>query len=314
LPDNDQENIIATVEETLEKLGIQNGCIHFEAKVFKGQTIPIEVNLRMGGDEMYSSVREAWGVDLIEGAVKIALGIYIPKYKLEEPKRCILSKDFLSDHSGVVVNLDLDPEIKDRDYIEEVKFFKKVGDTVMVPPEGYEYLGWMTVSGDNSLEAQENMDEAEELIEYEVARFHATSSVGKTLRKDHFSSSVFKTDNMKKFEKIEKIQKMAIEDQRNLHIGIACNLYDGNGKDGTVEKELTEIGLHIQQALEGRGYKVNFFDFNDVEKAFNDLKKSDVDLVFNVCERINNSSLLEPHAASLLTFWRFRIQVPILLL
>jgi len=298
LPESDRENIIAMVEETLEKLGIQNGDIHFEAKVSKGIAIPIEINLRMGGDEMYSSVKEVWGVDLIESALKIALGIYIPKFKIDEPKRCILSKDFLSDHSGVLVNLELDPEIKEKDYIEEIKFFKKVGDTVMVPPEGYEYLGWMTVSGDNSLEAQENLEEAESLIEYEVARFHSASSVGKTLRKDHFSPSIFKTEDQKKSEKIEKIQKMAIEDQRNLHIGIACNLYDGEG-DGILEKELTGIGLHIEKALKDRGYKVSFFDFNDVSKAFDDLKESDVDLVFNVCERINDSSLLEPHAASL---------------
>jgi D-alanine-D-alanine ligase len=298
LPESDQEEIVAMVEETLEKLGVQNGCIHFEAKLVKERTVPIEINLRMGGDEMYSSVKEAWGVDLIESAVKIALGIYIPKFKGEQPKRYILSKDFVSDHSGVLVNLELDPSIKEKEYIEEIKFFKKVGDKVMVPPDGYEYLGWMTVSGDNSLEAQENMEEAEELIEYEVARFHAASSVGKTLRKDRFSPSVFKTDDMKKNEKIEKIRQMAVEDQRCLHIGVACNLYDG--ENGAVENDLTAIGLGIEKALKARGYKVSFYDFNDVAKAFNDLKVSDVDLVFNVCERINDSSLLEPHVASLL--------------
>ena len=40
--------------------------------------------------------------------------------------------------------------------------------------------------------------------------------------------------------------------------------------------------------------------FNNLPKAFNDIRTSDVDLIFNVCERINNSSLLEPHAASIL--------------
>lgn len=299
LPDDDQENIIATVEEVLEKMGVRDGCIHFEAKLTKRGTVPIEANLRMGGDEMYSSVKKVWGVDLIEGAVKIALGIYIPKLKIEEPKQCIMAKTFLADHSGVIVQLDIDPELEEKEYIEEVKFFKKVGDTVMAPPEGYEYLGWMTVSGDNSAEAQDNMEDAEKLIEYEVARFHSASSIGKTLRKDHCSPSIFKTEVVKKYEKIEKIQKMSIKDQRNLHIGIACNLYDKNG-DATLEKELTVIGVNIQNALKERGYKVSFFDFNDVEKAFNDLKNSDVDLVFNVCERINNSSLLEPHVASLL--------------
>ncbi|MFA7170730.1 MAG: ATP-grasp domain-containing protein [Candidatus Paceibacterota bacterium] len=299
LPDDDQENIIATVEETLEKTGVRSGCIHFEAKLTKRGTVPIEANLRMGGDEMYSSVKKVWGVDLIEGAVKIALGIYIPKIKTEESKQCVLCKDFLSDHSGVLVQLDVDPELKEKDFVEEVKFFKKVGDTVMVPPEGYEYLGWMTVSGDNSSEAQENMEEAEKLIEYEVARFHSASFIGKTVRKDPHSSSIFK-ETGKRTGKIEKIRKMALKDQRSLHIGIVCNLYDQNSSGNEVEQELTSVGLNIQKALEERGYKISFFDFNDVAKAFDDLKNSDVDLVFNVCERINESSLLEPHAASLL--------------
>ena len=299
LPDDSQEDIIATVEETLEKLGVRDGCIHFEAKLTKRGTVPIEANLRMGGDEMYSSVKKVWGVDLIEGAVKIALGIYLPKAKPIEPKKCVMAKTFLADHSGVVVQLDIDPELEKKDYVEEVKFFKKVGDVVMAPPEGYEYLGWMTVSGDNSSEVEEYMEEAEKLVEYEVARFHSASFIGKTVRKDHFSSSVSKTKDQKTSEKIEKIQKMAIKDQRNLHIGVACNLYEGRG-DGILEKELTSIGFHIEQALKERGYKVSFFDFNDVAKAFNDLKESDVDLVFNVCERVNDSSLLEPHVASLL--------------
>lgn len=301
LSEDDQENIIETVEETLEKMGVRDGCIHFEAKITKQGTVPIEANLRMGGDEMYSSVKEVWSVDLIEETVKIATGIYVPKMKLEEPKKYVMAKTILADHSGVVVQLEIDPELEEKSYLEEVKFFKKVGDSVMAPPEGYEYLGWMTVSGDNASEVQDNMEEAEELIEYEVARFHSTSFVGKTQRKDRFSASVLKPDEKeRKNGKIEKIRKMDLEDQRNLHIGVVGNLYDVNGGDGVVEKDLTSIGLEIERILKERGYRVSFFDFNDVVKAFNDLKNSDVDLVFNVCERINDSSLLEPHVASLL--------------
>ncbi|MFH0923672.1 MAG: hypothetical protein V1825_02975, partial [Candidatus Falkowbacteria bacterium] len=42
-----------------------------------------------------------------------------------------------------------------------------------------------------------------------------------------------------------------------------------------------------------------FIDFNNAPNAINNLINSDIDLVFNVCERINESSLLEPHAASI---------------
>src|SRR3989338_4098821 len=93
---------------------------------------------------------------------------------------------------------------------------------------------------------------------------------------------------------------MSIQNQRNLHIGIACNIFEENGNDQAIEKDLMSIGFGIEQALKERGYRISFFDFNNLPKAFSDLKKSEVDLVFNVCERINDSSLLEPHAAAIL--------------
>jgi D-alanine-D-alanine ligase len=39
---------------------------------------------------------------------------------------------------------------------------------------------------------------------------------------------------------------------------------------------------------------------NETPLPFNKIADANVDLVFNVCERINNSSLLEPHAAAML--------------
>jgi D-alanine-D-alanine ligase len=192
--------------------------------------------------------------------------------------------------------------LKRRSYVKEFEFEKKIGDSVLSPPDGYEYLGWVLVSGNNPLDAQDNLKEAEKAIYYEVAKFHPASSIGKTTRRSPFSASAINVDILKRRSKIEKIRQMAISNQRNLHIGIACNMYEDNGEDQetVVEKDLTVIGVDIEKTLRERGYKLSFFDFNDVGKAFNDLKNSDVDLVFNVCERINNSSLLEPHVASIL--------------
>ncbi|MFA6390076.1 MAG: ATP-grasp domain-containing protein, partial [Patescibacteria group bacterium] len=96
--------------------------------------------------------------------------------------------------------------------------------------------------------------------------------------------------------KIEHIRSVSDEELKNLHIGIACNLYDENSN--AVDKEFMLVSKNIEKTLLEKGYRVTLFDFNDFSKAFNELKESDVDLVFNVCERINNLSLLEPHAAS----------------
>ncbi|MFA5318264.1 MAG: ATP-grasp domain-containing protein [Patescibacteria group bacterium] len=298
LPKKNQEELIRMADEVLEKLGIENGCIHFEAKSSKKGPVPIEVNLRMGGDEVYSFVRGAWKVDLIEYALKIAMGIYFPKIKKPEaPYKYLAGQYFIPNSSGILSQLDIDEKINKKPYLGELVFFKKIGAPVLVPPEGYEYLGWVTVSGDNPLNAQDNLEEAVKLVKYNIAKFNPGSSIGKTTQKNQFSFSALNKNIIIRSGKIERLRKMSIKNQRNLHIGIAYNLY--SEEDGAVNSELSMVGQIIEKTLKERGYRTSFFDFNNLPKAFNDLKASDVDLVFNVCERINDSSLLEPHAASI---------------
>lgn len=303
LPVKNQAELLAMADETLEKLGILNGCIHFEAKSTPHGPVPLEINLRLGGDEIFPSIKAAWHVDLVENLVKIACGIYIPKFEFPAgPYEYLIAQTFSSDYSGIIVNLEINEDLRRRSYVKEFQFEKKIGDSVLSPPDGYEYLGWILISGSNPLDAQDNLREAEKAINYEIAKFHPASSIGKTTRRSPFSVSAINLDILKRGSKIEKIRRMAISNQRNLHIGIACNLYEENAPDQEVmvENDLTVIGKDIEKTLKERGYKISFFDFNDLPKAFNDLRNSDVDLVFNVCERINNSSLLEPHVASIL--------------
>jgi len=299
LPRKDQQALIEMAEMILEKLGVQNGCIHFEAKVTKDGPVPIEANLRMGGDETYSFTKEAWQVDLIENIVKIALGVYIEKIKKPEiPHKYLISYDFIPGYSGILVKLDMDENIRKNEHLEELYIFKKIGDPILVPPEGYEYLGWVSVSGNNPLDAEDNLKNILKYIKYEVVKFDPASSIGKTLRRNRFSSAAMNKDLLKGIAKIERIKRFKVEDQRKLHIGVACNIYQD--EQASVELDLTSIGKNIEKTLKEKGYKVTFFDFNNLPKAFNDLRKSNVDLVFNVCERINNSSLLEPHVAAIL--------------
>ncbi len=302
LPAKHQAQLLTMVDEMLEKLGVLNGCIHFEAKATSQGPMPIEINLRLGGDEVYASVKAAWRIDLIENYLKIVCGVYIPKFEFPSgPYAYLVAQTFSSEHSGILVNLEISDNLKKLPFVEEFQFEKKIGDSVMAPPDGYEYLGWILVSGHNPLDAQDNLHLAADMVSYDVAKFHPASSIGKTARKTPFSISAVNREMLKRGSKIEKIRRMAISNQRNLHIGIACNLYnEGNQDQETmVENDLTVIGKEIEISLKARGYKVDFFDFNDLPKVFDELKNSDVDLVFNVCERINNSSLLEPHVASI---------------
>lgn len=297
LPQKRQEQLYLMAEETLEKLKIQNACIHFEAKATRNGPFPVEVNLRMGGDNVYSIIKEVWGIDMIEGAVNIAFGNYLSYIKKsDQPKKYLIGRYFLTEQSGILSKLDIDDSLKRDKNVEELQIFKKIGDPVLTPPEGFENLGWINISGETAVDANNNLSDAIKKVHYGISRFHPASSIGKTTRKNHFSAASLNKDILIRSAKIEKIRKLSIKDQPQLHIGIACNEFTGG--DGAVEADLTSVGKNIEKALLERGYKVTFFDFNKIPGVFQELQSSNVDFVFNVCERINNTSLLEPHAAA----------------
>lgn len=298
LPEKIQEELIDMVEETLEKLSIQNGCIHFEAKSTRHGLLPLEINLRMGGDYIYSYIKDAWDVDLVELTVKIAIGQYIKINNNEDPEKYIIGWDLYPEHSGILVQLDISDRLKHKRYLEELHIYKKIGEPVLIQPDGTEFLGWLTVSGASAVDAQDNLRDALDYIDFKVVKFDPASSIGKTSRKYNYSYSSSQKDNLLRAVKLETMRRMSTKNLRKLHIGIACNIYDG--ENGSVEADLMSVGKNIEKSLLERGYKVSFFDFNNLPKVFNDLRTSDVDMVFNVCERINESSLLEPHAASIL--------------
>jgi len=173
LPVDEQDDLYAMAVKVLKEFSVTDGCIHFEAKSTKEGAVPIEVNLRMGGDEVRDFVLGAWGIDLIEQAIKIALGEDVKVIKSSQAKQCFAGFDLMSDHSGVVKRLHVDERIHQKSYLQKLEFFKKEGDTLLVPPDGYEYLGFVTVSGDTEYEAKQNLQEALGLINYEISKIHS---------------------------------------------------------------------------------------------------------------------------------------------
>ncbi len=302
LPPRDQQALLELAEETLEKLGVQNGCIHFEAKTTKDGSIPIEANLRMGGDYVYSYIKGAWNIDLVENAVKIALGEFIKVKPNENPRKYIIGWDLHADYSGMVVELDVDERLKHRRYLEEMHIHKQIGDTILVPPDGFaDYMGWLTVSGDNLLDAQDNLSEILAKIKYKIVKFNSDSSLGKTLRRSRFSSAVLNKNLLMKAAKIEHIKRTSKRSLKNLHIGIVGGTSDGNSSNGSRKKFIKTLDREVEEILKTRGYKkVTLFNFSDINKTFAQLRSSDVDLVFNLFQREDSSILYDAHVAAVL--------------
>jgi len=296
LPIKEQDDLITMAEEALEKLGIQNACIHFEAKVSPKGPCPIEVNMRMGGDYVYSYLKTAWHVDFVEQSVNIALGNFIKIEKPERPFKYIIGWDMQPESSGVLVELEISPKIKSLKYFEEMYISKEIGDAILRPPEGYDSLGWVTVVGDNSIDAQDNLQEILSLINYKVVHFDQDSVLGKTSRQSHLSAATVKKDFIIQAAKIEKVRRISLTDQRKLHIGIVGNKthFSHDSKDTVATTKF------IEEELNKRGYVTTTFDFNNFERAFMLLKDSDVNLVFNVAEGINNNEQFKSQAVAML--------------
>ncbi|MFA6296219.1 MAG: ATP-grasp domain-containing protein [Patescibacteria group bacterium] len=297
LPAENQEELLDLAEETLEKFGIQNGCIHFEAKSTPKGAYPIELNLRMGGDYVYSYTKSAWNIDLIENSVKIATGEFIKIKQKETPDKYLIGWDLHPDQSGMLVELDIDEELKNKKCLEDLNLYKEIGDPILIPPEGYERIGWLTVSGENPLDAQDNLKDVLKHINFRVTKFDNESSLGKTSRLNSLSAAVFNKNLLLSAAKFAKVRRIDKKDQRNLHIGIVGNAVDYSVSN-TFKTE--SIGQAMVKTLRNRGYQVTFFDFNNLTKAFNELKHSDIDLAINICDRLNNSEKAQAEAAAIL--------------
>ena len=296
-----QLELVDMAEEMLERLGVEDGCIHFEAKYGSRGPMPIEINLRMGGDEVYDFVKTAWGFDLIENAARVMLGQYVwPVIKPDTPKKFLSGKYFLPPHSGVLASLSLPETVKDG----ELKFFKEVGDAVLAPPLGYEYLGWVFAAADTLGEAEERVERTMEAVNIEIAKSSRGSSLGRTVRRSSMSAAKMQRRAVLGAARIEHIRTLPLERQRDLHVGIASNGFAGS--DNPIEAELTSDAETIAATLAERGYRTTFLDFNQPFEAVRHIQDADVDIVFNLCERINHMGLLEPHAASLLDI----LQIP----
>ncbi len=294
LPLATQEALTAMAEEVLEKLGIENACIHFEAKTTKQGTVPIEVNLRMGGDYVYSYTKDALDVDLIENVVKIAIGEYIKPIKMTKPKKYIVGWDLHSEYSGMLVELTIDPSVKTKPFIEDMQINKQIGDPILVPPQGYEYLGWLTVSGDSLLDAQDNLRLALEDIEYHVVPFDKESALGKTSRKSRFSAAVLQKEMAIGAAKLGQMLFISRTNQRKLHIGVLDNRHRSS-----------EPMTHpIAQSLHALGYPVSVYPMNTIGKMVQILKQEDVNLFLPIATEVFGNPELSPSVVSLLNLFQ----------
>ncbi|MBW2964816.1 ATP-grasp domain-containing protein [Candidatus Woesearchaeota archaeon] len=309
MPSRYSGEILGRIKEVVrvahKAIGARNCISHTEVKVTSDGPKVVEIAVRMGGDYLWDWVKTVWGVDLVEQALRIAVGLPVNFEELARPKCYLVGKYFIPEYSGVVSTIRIKGGADRLPYVKTLNLLKTVGDPVLVPPQGYENMGWLVTTGESHIEAEKNLNSVMDDIKITVLRFRSTSSIGQSKRKNAICAASVQGEDIVRGAKIEKIRMIPEEGIPKLNVGILCNLYEDGASDScangaAVEKDLMSVGKNIQEALESRGHKVVFFDMNESPLPFKKIANSGVDIVFNVCERINNSSLLEPHSAAML--------------
>ena len=169
LPEAAQTELVCLATEVLRALGVDDSCVHFEARWTRDGAVPIEANLRIGGAEVYEFNRGAYGVDLVEGALAIALGVPVPPFRGVAPLRYLRSMAFIPSRSGRIAAISVDPHVEQHDAFRELVLFRGVGEPVRIPPEGFDYIGWMVAAGGSRAEADARIAELGQGVRIELS-------------------------------------------------------------------------------------------------------------------------------------------------
>lgn len=153
LPAVTQEALIDHALGVLAALGVDDCCVHFEARLSQRGPVAIEANLRVGGAEVYALHRVTHEVDLVEEAVRIALRLPVTDYRARGPRRHAVSHDFHGARSGLFRAAEVPDDLAHRPGMAELVSFRSEGERIRVPPEGYDYLGWLVASGNTAADA-----------------------------------------------------------------------------------------------------------------------------------------------------------------
>jgi hypothetical protein len=178
LDSDEQELIRKLVYEWIKKLNIQNACLHFEAKcrpksLYRQDRftpdkflMPIEINLRLGGAEVYTMNLSAYGVNLFLENLDIALSIKLDKERLyfrqENPRFNCISYDYHPAKNVLIKDIQLNmKQIQENMNLIEIAIFRTVGDLLGIK----DYVGWITVKSHKNASIQELIQLKEKIME-----------------------------------------------------------------------------------------------------------------------------------------------------
>lgn len=164
-----QQDMFTIVNQTVQAFALKNCILHYEFKLTPKWPIPLEVNLRMWWGAIYNLVKSITGIDLVQSAAYLALWItwdFTPSYTDD----IFVSQYPLPDKSGTITRLDIDTTLVNDPAVIEYSIFKKVWETMNIPPEWYDNfdLWCIIVKGNTLSQAQQKMQQVIDSLHIET--------------------------------------------------------------------------------------------------------------------------------------------------
>lgn len=158
--------IHTVVERTVAALGLTDSCFHCELKVDADAVYVLEIAARRGADNISDFLARAVGVDIYEEGVRVACGER-RVYDRRPYQGAMKMRYFIPDRAGVLQAVAGIETVRQDPRVCELDLELDLGDPVVVPPEGFEFLGYMSVFAPTLAEAEAALEEL-----YPQVRFH----------------------------------------------------------------------------------------------------------------------------------------------
>lgn len=169
ISEEEETQIKKLVIEALKVLNVNYIVSHTEVKLSPKGAVIIEVNARMGGDQIHRLVRAVTGYDLRQLALHIITGGKwedAPRKTPQAPTAQI--KFLLADHEGTVeLHTDLARNVEG---IQEVQLTVRNGDYVTPTKSNYDRLGYLIAFGKADKAANLILEEACEALRFSITQ------------------------------------------------------------------------------------------------------------------------------------------------
>ena len=153
-----EDQIKRAATRAVQALGLSHGCFHCELKVNDRTITVLELAARRGADNIADFLQRVHGVDIYEQGVRIAAG----KRRVPadpRPRGAMKMRYFLPEAAGDLVAVQGAEEVRRDPRVSELELDCAPGDPILMPPDGYEFLGYLSVFGHSATAAAEALEE-----------------------------------------------------------------------------------------------------------------------------------------------------------